>query len=124
MSINGLSHITFGVNSFEKSVEFYSTLFACSPKILNPDKDAHFRIGDLWFVLVKDETAKPSVGYTHFAFSVAKKDFNSMQLKLSEMNIESWQKDKTFGDSIYFYDLERNKLEVHSSTFEERFEKG
>ena len=121
MNIQGLSHITIGVLDLNKSRDFYSSLFSTEPISKEDGKDCHFVIGSMWFVLVQDPQVKPASGYTHIALTVSEEDFESTAESIRKSNARIWQENKTFGKSLYFEDPDGHKLEIHSSTWQDRF---
>jgi catechol 2,3-dioxygenase-like lactoylglutathione lyase family enzyme len=79
-------------------------------------------IEEMWFVLVKDSEALPSTGYSHIALAVDKEHFETVAKSIEAANAKIWQENYTFGESIYFEDPDGHKLEIHSSTWQDRFE--
>ncbi len=119
--VSGLNHITFGVRCLESSKKFYMGLLDFQMINETSGVDCHLICNDLWLVLVLDENVSPSSGYSHVAFSCSKADFPKLAEKVNAHGAEIWQKNKTFGDSIYFKDPDGHKLEFHSSNWRSRF---
>jgi catechol-2,3-dioxygenase len=85
---------------------------------------AYLLAGDTWIALTKDQHARRErlPEYTHIAFSVPQKDFETMRERILESGVEEWQKNRTKGDSCYFVDPNGHKLEIHASDLEIRIE--
>ena len=110
--ITSLNHITLAVKDLEKSFLFYKE-FMGFKALLKWPKGAYFEVGDLWFCLSLDPEASPSQGYTHMAFSVSQEDFPATVDRLQKAAVKSWKDNKSEGDSFYFLDPDRHKLELH-----------
>jgi len=85
-------------------------------------KGAYFLAGDLWFCLDLDPTTRTSAlpEYTHFAFSVAQRDFSMLADRISASGAEIWKKNSSEGDSLYFMDPSGHKLELHVGSWQSR----
>lgn len=123
MKISGLSHVTLGVKNLEVSKRFYSSLFGVEPRYEDSGRDCHFILGELWFVIVREDSSQPVKGYNHIALKVDKSDFNEFEKRIRQLKAKIWQTNQTFGDSVYFEDPDGHQLEIHSSTWQERFVK-
>ncbi|MBM3856803.1 MAG: glutathione transferase [Verrucomicrobia bacterium] len=119
--IHGLNHITLAVTDIERSFSFYQDLLGFKP-LVKWARGAYFLIGknDLWFCLNVDEKRKPHHCYTHYAFTVSKKEFDSMKKKLLDDGVISFQENSSPGDSFYFLDPDRHKLEIHVGSAQDR----
>lgn len=123
-----LNHITLAVTDLEKSFSFYQDLLGFNP-VVKWDRGAYFLVGDyvekisnseLWFCLNVDEKRQPNNCYTHYAFTVLKKDFNVMRKKLLDAEVISFQENTSPGDSFYFLDPDGHKLELHVGKIQDR----
>lgn len=119
--IQGLNHITLAVTNLEKSFAFYRDFLGFKP-LVKWDRGAYFVIGEsgLWFCLNVDERRQPNHCYTHYAFTVAEKDFEMMKKKLINAGVLSFQENSSPGDSFYFLDPDGHKLEIHVGTVHDR----
>ena len=78
----------------------------------------------MWFCIEEDldvrSLALPE--YTHIAFNVDQKDFNSYTSKLKVAGVIEFKENKSEGDSFYFLDLDGHKLEIHVGSWKSRIE--
>jgi hypothetical protein len=65
----------------------------------------------IWICL-GERLVSPSQDYSHIAFGIANRDFAAATHCLVESGVEIWQHNKSEGESLYFADLDRNKLEI------------
>ncbi len=85
---------------------------------------AYFQAGTFWIALVKDENKESTSEYSHIAFNIEPKDFNNLKNKIKNYGAKEWQGNKTEGDSFYFFDPSGNKLEIHSTSLDDRIKHG
>lgn len=109
--ITGLNHITIAVNDIDKSFDFYVNTLGMTAHA-RWSKGAYLSLDNLWFCLNLDNFT-PATDYTHIAFSVKEKDFESMKKHLQNKNIKEWKKNTSEGKSIYIFDPDEHKLEIH-----------
>jgi len=121
--IRGINHITITVKELERSFVFYKDMLGFKP-LMKHAKGAYFLAGDLWFCLDLDPTTQkaPLPEYTHFAFTVEQKDFQTLSEKLKNHNVKIWKENKSEGDSIYFLDPDGHKLEIHVGNWQSRIQ--
>jgi catechol 2,3-dioxygenase-like lactoylglutathione lyase family enzyme len=124
--ITGINHITLAVKDIEKSFSFYREVLGFTP-LIKWDRGAYFLIGDIkemekgfWFCLHVDPKRQPHDCYTHYAFSVSEKDFETMVTRITTSCASLFQENRSPGKSIYFLDPDDHKLEIHVGTFEDR----
>lgn len=119
--IQGLNHITLAVTDLEKSFAFYRDLLGFKP-LVKWNSGAYFLIQetDFWFCLNVDEKQQPHESYTHYAFTVHKKDFEKMKTKLLQNGVLSFQEKSSPGKSFYFLDPDGHKLEIHVGSLQDR----
>jgi len=119
--IQGLNHITLAVTDLEKSFLFYRDLLEFKP-LVKWSNGAYFLIGetDLWFCLNVDDRRQSTHCYTHYAFTVAGKNFEIMKKKLIDAGVVSFQKNSSPGESFYFLDPDGHKLEIHVESIQDR----
>ena len=121
LQVSGLNHITLAVTDIERSFSFYRDLLGFKP-LVKWARGAYFMIGqsDLWFCLNIDERRQPNSCYTHYAFTVAEKDFDAMKKKLIAADTVSFQENSSPGKSFYFLDPDGHKLEIHVGSEQDR----
>lgn len=119
--ITGINHLTLSVHNLEESIIFYRDLLGC--KIYAKwNKGAYLSAGSLWLCLTLDPKTRtsPLPEYTHIAFNVACKDFQSLANKIKKSGASLWKGNTSEGDSLYFLDPNGHKLEIHVTTLKER----
>ena len=119
--ITGINHITLSVNNIDESFDFYVEVLGLRP-VMKCSRSAYLLAGDTWIALVVDKNARRTelAEYTHFAFTVAEGDFDTLSERIRQSGATIWQKNKSEGASIYFVDPNGHKLEIHSSNLETR----
>lgn len=122
--LTGMNHLTLSVRSLDPSVLFYRDVlgFHLAAKWRT---GAYLELGDLWLCLSMDEKrgAPPLPEYTHYAFSIAQKDFSAFASKLREQGVLEWKLNSSEGDSFYFLDPDGHKLEAHVGSLASRLSK-
>ncbi len=123
ISIQGFDHVAINVRDIDKAIEFYTKIFGlriterelskpgieyfldCGPSLLgiiqakDLDKAHHFE--------------NDGLGANHFSFRVHAKDFDPMIKRFEDHNVRiEFAKKREKSWSLYFYDLDGNKLEV------------
>lgn len=126
--IIAMNHITLGVLDIEKSFAFYRDVLELQP-LVKWNKGAYFLVGypdftmlasGFWFCLNVDEKRIPNPCYTHYAFTVAEKDFDTLSKKILQAGAPIFQENKTPGKSLYFLDPDGHKLEIHVGNYTDR----
>lgn len=122
--ITALNHITLAVSNIDRSFDFYHNILGFKP-LVKWDKGAYFLIADgdnaeFWFCLNLDLNHTPSACYTHYAFTVAEKDFTSMKKRILEYGAKIFKDNSSPGKSLYFLDPDGHKLEIHLGSWHER----
>ncbi len=121
--IQGIDHVALNVKDIDKSVEFYTKVLGLKITEREPSKPGIEYFLDCGPSLVGIIQAKDfnnvhsfeneGLGANHFSFRIHAKDFDAMVKRLEEssVNIEFAKKrDKSW--SLYFYDIDGNKLEI------------
>jgi len=123
--ITGINHITLAVRDIDESFKFYADVLGFKP-IQKSSMSAYLLAGDTWIALIKDQNARREhlPEYTHTAFTVAQRDFETMRERISKSGAVEWQKNRTEGDSFYFVDPNGHKFEIHVSDLKTRIESG
>ena len=121
--INGINHITFGVSDLRASLKFYVDLLQLQ-LIAKWDEGAYLKAGDQWIALNVDNIfLNPnSQNASHIAFNVNEKDFEAMKSRLEMYGVKKYKENTSEGPSFYFLDPDGHRLEIHSSTLENRIQ--
>ena len=123
IKILGIDHVAVNVRNIDKAVEFYTKVIGLRITEREPSKPGVEYFLDcgpslIGVIQAKDldknhAFANEGIGANHFSFRVHADDFDPMIKRLEEhqVNIEFAKKrDKSW--SLYFYDLDGNKLEI------------
>jgi len=121
--IKGINHIIFSVKDLEEAFDFYKEILELKP-IMKSSYSAYFEVGDTWLALMEEAGNKKRNLYNHIAFHLNQEDYYKLKELLVRSKVESWQDDKTEGESFYFCDPSGNKLEIHYNTIDDRIEYG
>lgn len=117
--ITGMNHITLAVRDIEKSFHFYRDILGLKP-LCRWDKGAYFLVGNFWFCLNVDKKRQPNPCYTHYAFTVSSEEFAAMSHRIIDSGAEIFKDNTSPGDSLYFLDPDKHKLEIHTSDWKTR----
>ena len=125
IKIKGFDHVAINVRDINKSLEWYTKVIGLKVTEREPSKPGIEYFLDcgpslLGVIQAQDsDTAHPfaneGVGANHFAFRVDARDFDGFIAHLEKygVNIE-FAKKREKSWSLYFYDLDGNKLEATS----------
>ncbi|MEJ6473726.1 VOC family protein [Pseudoalteromonas piscicida] len=116
--LTGLNHITITVSNLKTSLDFYCDLLGCELWV-TWDKGAYLTLGDVWFCLTLGEPS-PSLDYSHIAFNIAAQDFTAFSQAIMAKGADVWQQNSSEGDSLYIYDPDHHKLEIHCGGLQSR----
>jgi catechol 2,3-dioxygenase-like lactoylglutathione lyase family enzyme len=121
--ITGINHITFAVSDLDKSINFYTELLGLK-LVAHWDKGAYLIAGDMWIALNLDEEVKftSNSDYTHVAFNVLSTEYSELKERLENAGVETFKDNTSEGDSFYFFDPDKHKLELHYNTLEHRLD--
>jgi len=125
IEIQGIDHVALNVKDIDKSVEFYTNVIGLKVTEREPSKPGIEYFLDCGSSLVgiiqaQDlENAHPfaheGLGANHFSFRLKAKDFDSFLQRLEENDVKiEYAKKREKSWSLYFYDLDGNKLEATS----------
>ena len=123
IKIQGIDHVAINVRDIDKAVEFYTKVIGLKITEREPSKAGVEYFLDagpslIGIIQAKDFGSEHSfknegLGANHFSFRIHAKDFDNFirRLETHEVKIEFAKKrDKSW--SLYFYDLDGNKLEA------------
>jgi len=120
LMLNGLNHITIAVSDLDKSFDFYVSLLGMKPEV-KWNSGAYLSVGELWMCL-STGNASPAQDYSHISFSVSVNEFQAYCSQLLSSGIETWKKDSSEGDSLYIFDPDGHKLEIHAGSLKSRLQ--
>ena len=118
--LTGLNHITLSVSDLEKSLQFYRDLLGFTAHVMW-DKGAYLSLGELWLCLAAGQTDCSS-DYTHIALDVTQQDFAKVVQALRDAGVVEWKNNSSEGDSLYFLDPDKHRLEIHAGSLQSRLE--
>ena len=121
--IQGIDHVALNVRDLDKSIEFYTKVIGLTITAREPSKPGVEYFLDcgpslLGIIQARDLSvnhpfAHEGLGANHFSFRVHSNDFEPM-IKHLEANLVTieYAKKRPKSWSLYFYDLDGNKLEA------------
>ena len=123
IKVQGIDHVAINVRDIEKSVEFYTKIIGLKVTDREPSKPGIEYFLDcgsalLGIIQCKDFSKShlfdnDALGANHFSFRVHADDFDPMISYLEKNNVKiEFAKKREKSWSLYFYDLDGNKLEV------------
>jgi len=114
-----MSHITLAVSDIKRSFDFYHDILGLKP-LCSWDGGAYFLAGNFWFCLNVDSNVQPDPSYTHYAFSVAQEDFQTVSQRIVASGAKVFKPNTSEGNSLYFLDPDGHKLEIHVGDWQTR----
>ena len=130
ISILGIDHVALNVMQLDKSLEFYTQVLGLKITQREPSKPGIEYFLDCGNALIgliqaKNFTQKhpfqeEGLGANHFSFRIRAEQFDAMIRHLEDHDVKiafAKKRDKSW--SLYFYDLDGNKLEVTSWPLED-----
>jgi catechol 2,3-dioxygenase-like lactoylglutathione lyase family enzyme len=126
--ITAMNHITLGVIDIERSFIFYRDVLGLKP-LVKWEQGAYFSVSELnsnvpgsgfWFCLNVDNQRTPNPCYTHYAFTVSDNHFDEMVTKIISSGCTIFKENTSPGNSLYFFDPDGHKLEIHVGTLDSR----
>ncbi len=130
IKIVGIDHVAINVADIDKAVEFYTKVMCLKVTEREPSKPGMEYFLDcgpslIGIIQAKDFKSKHSfaeegLGANHFSFRIHAKDFEPMIKRLEDHGVHiEFAKKREKSWSLYFYDLDGNKLEVTSWPLED-----
>ena len=121
--ILGIDHVAVNVRDIDKAVGFYTRVIGLKITQREPSKpgiECFLDCGPslIGIIQAKDlETSHPfaneGLGANHFSFRIHANDFDPMIKRLEDHNVKiEFAKKREKSWSLYFYDLDDNKLEM------------
>ncbi|TDF82367.1 fosfomycin resistance glutathione transferase [Pseudomonas sp. H9] len=119
----GLNHLTLATANLPRSIEFYVELLGFR-LAARWQTGAYLTVGELWLCLSLDEqrVSKNHPDYTHYAFTVGQSDFAGITASLRLRNVIEWKTNSSEGDSFYFLDPDKHRLELHVGSLASRLD--
>ncbi len=130
IKIQGIDHVAVNVRDIDKAVEFYTKVIGLRITEREPSKPGTEYFLDcgpslIGIIQAKDfDKAHPfeneGLGANHFSFRIHANDFDAMIKRLETHGVRiEFAKKREKSWSLYFYDLDGNKLEVTSWPIED-----
>lgn len=125
IKISGIDHVAVNVRDIDKAVEFYTKVIGLKITEREPSKPGVEYFLDcgpslIGIIQAKDFSshhpfAHEGLGANHFSFRIAAQDFDNYIKHLENHNVQiEFAKKREKSWSLYFYDLDGNKLEATS----------
>ena len=123
MNILGIDHVAVNVRDINKAVEFYTKIIGLKITDREPSKpgvEYFLDCGPSLIGIIQAQNLNKShpfenegLGANHFSFRIHANDFESMIRRLEEHKVKiEFAKKREKSWSLYFYDLDGNKLEI------------
>ena len=130
VKITGIDHVALNVRNIDKSVEFYTKVLGLQVTKREPSKPGVEYFLDCGPSLIGIIQAKDfnrvhafeneGLGANHFSFRIHAKDFDPMIANLEKHGVKiEFAKKREKSWSLYFYDIDGNKLEATSWPLED-----
>ena len=117
--VTGLNHLTLATADLSRAFDFYAGVLGCRPRA-RWARGAYLSADDLWLCLSLDADSRPSVDYTHVAFSVAGDALDAWRDRLEGAGVRFWKTNTSEGDSLYVLDPDGHRLELHVGDLDSR----
>ncbi len=123
IKILGIDHVAFNVRDLDKSVKFYTDVIGLKVTAREPSKpgiEYFLDCGPSLLGIIQAQNldtnhpfAHEGLGANHFSFRIHSNDFEAMIENLEKHNVNiEYAKKRPKSWSLYFYDLDGNKLEA------------
>jgi len=121
--IQGIDHVAINVRDIDKAVEFYTKVIGLKITEREPSKPGVEYFLDcgpslIGIIQAKDlsvshQFENEGLGANHFSFRIHAKDFDQMIKRLEDNDVAiEFAKKREKSWSLYFYDIDGNKLEI------------
>ena len=121
--IQGIDHVAINVRDIDKSVEFYTKVIGLKVTEREPSKPGIEYFLDCGPSLIgiiqandmgiSHQFENEGLGANHFSFRIYAKDFDRMIRRLEDNFVAiEYAKKREKSWSLYFYDIDGNKLEI------------
>ena len=131
VTILGIDHVAINVRNIDKSLEFYTKILGLKITQREPSKPGIEYFLDcgpslVGIIQAKDFDQKhyfedSGLGANHFSFRIHSSDFDPMIRELEDAGVKiEFAKKREKSWSLYFYDLDGNKLEMTSWPVEDK----
>lgn len=121
--IFGIDHVAINVEDLDKALAFYTQVLGLKVTQREPSKPGIEYFLDCGHSLIgliqarsfteKHPFQEDGLGANHFSFRIKAKEFDAMIARLEDSNVRiafAKKRDKSW--SLYFYDIDGNKLEM------------
>ncbi len=121
--IFGIDHVAINVEDLDKALAFYTQVLGLKVTQREPSKPGIEYFLDCGHSLIgliqarsfteKHPFQEDGLGANHFSFRIKAKEFDAMIARLEDSNVRiafAKKRDKSW--SLYFYDMDGNKLEM------------
>lgn len=123
MSFIGIDHVAINVQDLAKSLDFYTKILGLSVTAREPSKpgiEYFLDCGDSLIGLIQAKNfterhpfQEEGLGANHFSFRIKAQEFDAMMKHLEDNKVKiAFAKKREKSWSLYFYDLDGNKLEI------------
>ncbi|OAI46506.1 fosmidomycin resistance protein [Gammaproteobacteria bacterium SCGC AG-212-F23] len=128
-AIKGISHITFICRDLSKTTKMLKEIFSAEEVYSSGDKkfsiskEKFFKVANLWIAIMEGEPIEKS--YNHIAFQVSEDDLPWLEEKIKSLGLTilpGRKREKSEGNSLYFYDYDNHLFELHTGNLHTRLE--
>ena len=134
ISIQGIDHVAINVKDLNQALEFYTNVLGLKITQREPSKPGIEYFLDcgsslIGLIQAQDRSShhpfeNEGLGANHFSFRIHARDFDDMIRRLEENHVKiEFAKKREKSWSLYFYDMDGNKLEITAWPIEDNLEK-
>lgn len=125
--IQGISHMTFICKDLAKTAKMLKEVFSAEEiyssdtKQFSLSKEKFFKVANLWIAIMEGDAIERT--YNHIAFKVDDKDLAFLTEKIKSLGLTvlpGRKREKSEGDSLYFYDYDNHLFEFHAGDLDTR----
>lgn len=129
--ILGIDHVAINVRDLDQALKFYTEILGLQITEREPSKPGIEYFVDCGSALIgliqaknlleKHPFQEEGLGANHFSFRVKAQDFDAMLGRLEGHGVKiAFAKKRALSWSLYFYDMDGNKLEITAWPIEDR----